>query len=52
MILVSVGSDIGSPYGATVPVGILLLDTVFSLGIATGLLGSGLLAWMIEAEDA
>lgn len=53
MILVSVGSRYGLPmYGATVPVWILLLDTVFSLGIATGLLGSGLLAWMIEEEDA
>ncbi len=53
MILVSVGARYWLPtYGATVPAGILLLDAVFSLGIAVGLLGSGLLAWMIEGEDA
>lgn len=53
IILVSVGSRYWLPtYGATVPVGILLLDTVFSLGIAMCLVSSGLLTWMIEGENA
>jgi hypothetical protein len=52
MILVSVGARYWLPtYGATVPRWISVLDAVFSMGIATGLIGSGLLAWMIEGED-
>lgn len=53
VILVSVGIRYWLPtYGATVPVGVLVLDTVFSLGIATGLVGSGLLGWVLEGKDA
>ena len=53
MILVSVGARYWLPtYGATVPTGVLVLDRVFGLGIAMGLVGSGLLAWMLEGKDA
>ena len=54
MILVSVGARYWLPtYGATVPAGVLLLSGEgFGLGIATGLIGSGLLGWMLEGKDA
>lgn len=54
MILVSVGARYWLPtYGTSTPAGVLLLSGEgFGLGIATGLVGSGLLAWMLEGKDA
>jgi hypothetical protein len=54
MVLVSVGARLWLPtYGATAPGGVLLLSgEVFSLGIGAGLIGSGLLGWMLEGKDA
>jgi hypothetical protein len=52
MILVSVGARYWLPtYCASAPAGVLLLSGEgFGLGIATGLIGSGLLGWWLEGK--
>ncbi len=53
IILVSVGARYWLPtYGATVTAGVLLLDRMIGVGIPTGLIGTGLLGWMLEGKDA
>jgi hypothetical protein len=50
VLLASIGARHWLPtYGATAPAGVLLLSGVgFSLGISIGLIGSGVLGWMLE----